>query len=708
MVPMVTVPVPGRAASRAIDRGMVWTAMESDPQSSESRKEGAEPVKLGDRFEILPAQPLSAFDAPAGPAFAARVLRGGRKAECYAVVCSDLAPPRSDALSTMMSLDNPGLTRLADFGLVDWNQGKNRRLALLFDRPTGRRLIANLTTPVEPAPEDMILRVVIPSMASVLRELGGRGITHGGIRPTNIFLREGGTGVTLGECASAPPGYGQPTVFEPVERAMTTAGGRGRGSILDDMYAFGVTLVVLAFGRNPLQELGDDAAIDAKIDKGSFGALVGNARLPQDLSEPVRGMLLDDPKQRWGINQLELWLSGRRLSPKQGVLSKRATRPLELAGREAWHCRGLARLMVANVPAAAAIIDGGELDRWLRRSLSDDPLAEGVVQAADQATSSGSRTSSVADRVVARVAIALDPSAPIRYKGKAVMPDSIGVALADAFLRRENPQPLAEIIAWQLAGFWVNAQPEVKPEVVPLVQAIEGLRSIMERSGPGFGIERVLYEANLHLQCLSSMVAGLHAATPADLLTALEMASAQKDRPREPFDRHIAGFLAARHRKLDDNLLLQFAPGVDPVRRVTALVSIFGDIQVRFAVDPLPGLCEWLASVMDPTFARFYNRKNRDAVRKQVEKVAGEGKLVELMRAIDDPDAIRRDAQGFGSARLDYKKTGREIDNLKEMIADPASINDGVGRQVAGVVAWLIGFAIGGMLGMTILLGGNN
>ena len=682
--------------------------MESDPQSGEVRKEGAEPVRLADRFEILPAQPLSAFDAPAGPAFAARALRGGRKSECYALVCSDATPPRSDALSTMMSLDSPGLTRLADFGLVDWNQGRNRRLALLFDRPAGRRLIANLATPMEPMPDDMILRVVIPSMASVLRELAGRGITHGGIRPTNMFLREGGTGVMLGECASAPPGYGQPLVFEPVERAMATSGGRGRGSILDDMYAFGVSLVVLAFGRNPMQDLSDDATIDAKIDKGSFGALVGNARLPQDLSEPVRGLLLDDPKQRWGINQLELWLSGRRLSPKQGMLPKRASRPLELAGREAWHCRGLARLMVANVPAAATLIDGGELDRWLRRGLSDDSLAEGVAQAADLGASSGSRTSSVVDRVVARVTIALDPLAPIRYKGKAVMPDSIGLALADAFLRRENTQPIAEIIAWQLAGFWVNVQPEVKPEVVPLVQAIEGLRSIMERTGPGFGIERVLYEANPHLQCLSPMVAGYHAATPPDLLTALEMASAQKDRLREPFDRHIAGFLAARHRKLDDNLLLQFAPGIDPVRRVTALVSIFGDIQVRFAVDPLPGLCEWLATVMDPTFARFYNRKNRDAVRKQVEKVAGEGKLVELLRAIDDPDAIRRDAQGFGLARRDYKKAGAEIETLKEMIGDTASITEGVGRQVAGVVAWIIGFALGGVLGMTILFGGNN
>ncbi|MEI7607083.1 MAG: serine/threonine protein kinase [Rhodospirillaceae bacterium] len=681
--------------------------MPSDPHVGEARKEGApEPVRLGDRFEILPGQPLNAFDAAAGPAFVARALRG-RKVECYAVICSGAAPPRADALSTLMSLDNPGLIRMVDFGLVEWNQGKSRRLALVFEKPVGRRLLANLTTLLEPMPEDHILRVVIPSMAAVLRELGGRGITHGGIRPTNMFLREGGAGVMLGECASAAPGYGQPALFETIERAMATSGGRGTGSILDDIYAFGVTLVVLTLGRNPLLDLSDEAMTDAKIDKSSFGALVGNTRLPQDLTEPVRGMLLDDPRQRWGLSQLDLWLSGRRLSPKQGQLPKRGTRPLELAGREAWHCRGLARLMVANVPAAATLVESGDLDRWIRRGLSDDALAENVAAAADQAVSSGSRTSSVVDRVVARVAIALDPQAPIRYKGKAVMPDSIGLALADAILHKESTQPLAEIVNWQLPAYWVNIQSDVKPEVVPLVQAIEGQRSMLERTGPGYGIERMLYETNPHLQCLSPIVADFHAATPPDLLTALELAAAQKDRAREPLDRHIAAFLAARHRRLEEPLLLQFMPGVDPVRRITALISIFGDIQVRFAVDPLPGLCQWLGTVMDPTFSRFYNRRNRDAVRKQVEKVAAEGKLVDLLRAVDDPEAIRKDAQGFAAARRDYKKAAAEIDDLKEKIADTASITEGVGRQVAGVVSWMLGMAIAGMLTMVIMLGGK-
>ncbi len=685
--------------------------MPSDPQFADTRADarkdgGSEPVRLGDRYEVLPGQPLTAFDGIAGPAFAARMLRG-RRSECFALILSGGVPPRGDALSTLMSIDNPGIMKLLDFGHVEWNQGAGRRQALFFERPMGRRLMASLTGGADSVPDDQIMRVVIPSMAAVLRDLAGRGITHGGIRPTNMFLRESNAGVLLGECASAPPGYGQPALFEPVERAMATPGGRGRGSILDDMYAFGVTLVVLALGRNPVHDMSDEALIDAKIDKGSFATIVGNARLPQDLVEPVRGMLLDDSKQRWGVNQFDLWLSGRRLSPKQSQLPKRAVRPLELAGREVWHCRGLARLMAANVPAAATLIEGGDVDRWLRRGLSDELLAETVASAAEPAAAATSRSSSVVDRMVARVAMALDPHAPIRYRGKAVLPDSIGLALADSFVRREATQPVAEIIAWQLPAYWLNVQPEGKVEVAPLVQALESVHPLLERAGPGFGIERVLYETNPHLQCLSPVVSDFHAATPPDLLTALELASAQSDRAREPLDRHIAAFLAARHRRLEDALFLQFMPGVDPVRRITALISIFGDIQVRFSIDPLPGLCRWLASVMDPTFARFHNRKNREVVRKQVEKVASEGKLPELLRAVDDPEAIRKDAMGFAGARRDYKRAVAEGERLREKIADTVSITETVGRQVASVIAWLLGIAVSALLGMMIMFGGS-
>ena len=160
-------------------------AMPGEAPAADVRSDGGqEPVRLGDRFEIMPSQPIPVLDGVAGPAFGARAVRG-RKVECFAIICSGQVPPRIDGLTTLAAIDNPGLTRFLEQGVVAWGPDGGRRRVMVFERPLGRRLRTNLETVLEPISEDQIQRLVMQSLVPVLKELAGRGITHGGIRPTN-------------------------------------------------------------------------------------------------------------------------------------------------------------------------------------------------------------------------------------------------------------------------------------------------------------------------------------------------------------------------------------------------------------------------------------------------------------------------------------------------------------------------------------------
>jgi len=645
-------------------------------------------ARLAERYEVVAAAPLPGLDAAGGKAYAARSLRD-KRTEPFAIVCSGGILPRSDVVSTFANVDSPAVMKLLDWGILDWAPDKAKRYCLIFEKPAGKRLMNSLSEPIEPMPEEQLTKQVVHLFVSALREMSGRGVVHGAIRPTNIFYRDVLSGtLMLGEGVSTPPGFGQPVLLETIERGMATPSGRGNGTIADDLYSLGVTLLILLLGRNPVAGMDDEALIQAKIERGSYPALVGHMRLPLGIGEVIRGLLVDDPKQRWTVNDLDLWLSGRRLSPKQPQVPRRAARPMEFQGQEYWYCRTLARAFGRNVSAATAIIESGELDKWLRRSMSDDARADAVAGAIQ--TASSGKGGMVSDRLVARVCMALDPPAPIRYRGKALMPDGVGPALAEAFLRGESPQPVAEVIGNQLPMFWVNVQTDFRPEFVPLVHAFDQLRAFLDRTAPGLGLERVLYEMNPTIPCISPLVHNQHAVTPPELLRALDWTASGGERNKEPIDRHIAAFLAARFKRTEEVLFGQLSPSIEPMRRVVAILTILADVQARTATEPLPHLCAWVVSLLDPAFRRFHSRPQQEEVRRRADAAAQSGRLPELLRIVDDPDALRRDKAEFEAAMIAYREADTEIEKLRQQMGDRDSIVETTGRQMAAIASSIV------------------
>jgi hypothetical protein len=321
--------------------------------------------------------------------------------------------------------------------------------------------------------------------------------------------------------------------------------------------------------------------------------------------------------------------------------------------------------------------------------MSDDARAEAVGNAVQTASSAG-KGGSMADRLVARVCMALDPAAPIRYRGKAALPDGIGTALAEAFLRGESPQPVAEMITNQLPMFWVNVQNDFKPEFVPLVQMFDQIRAFLDRTAPGLGLERVLYEMNPTMPCISPLVYNQYPVTPADVLRALDWAGSGGERAKEPIDRQIAAFLAARHKRTEEMLYGQLSPSIDPLRRVIAMLSILADVQTRTGTEPLPHLCAWMVSLLDPAFRRFHSRPQQEEVRRQADNAAHGGRLADLLKIVDDPESLRRDKAEFEAAQIAYRESDGEIEKLKQMVGDRTSIIEGTGRQVAAIISSLV------------------
>ena len=393
---------------------------------------------------------------------------------------------------------------------------------------------------------DVPRRIVEPLVRS-LKDLAASGMTHRAIRPDNLFYRDEGRHTPLfGDCVTAPPGFDQPLAFEPIERALAGPAGRGNGDIADDIYALAVSLVVLLVGRNPVAHMSDDELLAAKVERGSYTALAERERVPMAMIEPLRGMLNDDPAERWGIDEIELWLSGRRVAPARKRAIKHAAMPLHFAGYDHVTRTTLARAMTQNVREAAAVARQGHLEPWLIRHMNAPDLADAVNEVVEGTRAHEGDLRGTDDVMIARLAIVLDPPGPIRYRGFSFVIEGFGPALAVAWLRDGHSETPSEAISLGLPGLWFAAQTTSKPGFGPLDRMFAQLRACLQAPGPGYGLERCLYETNPALPCQSPQLSNQYVTEVRELMPALDEAAGHASAGTRPMDRHIAAFIAAR------------------------------------------------------------------------------------------------------------------------------------------------------------------
>lgn len=660
---------------------------------------GIEPVRILDRFEIYPDQPYPDLATPHVRAFAAADTRRSNS-DLFAYIPVGTAPPRLDLSSAIRGFDMPGVMKLIEVAAVDWPGDGASRPVLIYERPAGGRLMRELTQPLQPMGEAQLTRRFIAPAAQALRDLKLRRVFHGAINPTNVFVGQGGDGLQLGDCLATPPGMVQPPQFEPIERAMADPEARGAGTVTDDLFAVGVTILALAIGRIPAAEDPADRLLDRRIEMGSYAALIGNDRLNPSLMEPIRGLLLDDPEQRWDLDDLTLWLSGRRLSPKQAQPARRAQRGFAFAGADYHTARQLAQAMCRKPADAARVIDDGSLMRWIKRSLDDDTLAGRVEEGMQTARST--RGGTLEDRMLSRVLSALDPAAPIRYRGRAVMPEGFGPALGTAVVDGGDPQPIAEMIAAQLPMFWINVQPAFRPEFVPLAKQFDRLRSWLERKTPGYGMERCLYELNPGVPCQSPILDGHHVIDLADLMRALEAVAAQPRPPATPIDRHILAFVLSRFPGLSDRLLGDIDPERPDDARARATLEILLELQVETRVHPLPNLCALLVRLNAPAIAAYHSKTLRDRLTDELDTQAKTGLIRNLFALIKNADLAKRDESGFESARRLWQECDRRAGLHRQLLERREEIEKTIGRRAAAVTASM---AASGLFAVILILG---
>lgn len=644
---------------------------------------------LKDKVEILVDKPLSYLNHGAAKAYVARDLKESRE-DYYALVCENDLVPRSGMTEKFASIMSTGLVRLVAYGVVYWPPANGERYVLVYLNTVGKPLMRSLSDGGLGWKADKAMSVFIKPMISTLMDLRDVDAVHGCINPMNIFDSSvvDQDKVILGECLSAPPSYNQPAIFEPIERAMADPIARGKGTRADDLYAFGVSLTMILRSRDPLAELGEEDIIRQKIELGSYGALTGKERFTGAILELLRGLLYDDWRQRWTIEEIVSWMDGQRLSPKQSSKKQKASRPVHFNNERYYRTSLLAMDLTKNEAEAAQLIDGGALEQWVERSLEDN-LTKGRLQEALDVAREGERGPGYWNKLISHVSMALDPDAPIRFKSLQLQPDGIQYALAETMYHKKDIVPYIEIINQKLVMAWIAKHSDPNIDVGSLISKYDSCRAFLRQTTIGYGPERCLYFLCAECPCISEILNGYYVRTPEDFMLALNDMADSSKRPDLFIDRHIAAFLSVKDRRNIDPYFIELNSG-EYHKKVMANVKVLATIQKRSRMDKLPGLAKWVADILEPVYERLHDRELRVKIKDKIDKISQGGDIVKIVTILDHNETWQKDFTAFRKAMDEYAELEQENAELEHKMKKPETFGKDTGREVAAIISGML------------------
>jgi len=608
---------------------------------------GAAVSVLKDQFEIWPDSPLPQLDSTRVGAYAARDRRDAGD-KVFAVACDPDLPHRSEILQKLRQLPDSNLLRLRDCGIVSWTRDQGCRFVLIYESPPGERLISSLQSQSGPMKEQRVINQVLAPVAETLACLSKAKITHRAIRPTNIFMvGEGGEKVMLGECAAVPPAFDQPPAFETIESLMADPSGRGAGQLADDIYALGVSILALATGEDPAAGRSAAQLLAEKFTKGSYHTLVGAHRLPESIRDVLHGLLEDRPNVRWGIEDLRAWLENREVRPARTSEAPKPDRGFSLGGHLFHDPRALASAMAGGWENVALKDGGHEILSWARQSLGDDNMAGRALTAMELSRRDQSNGGDEGNpALVARLCMALDNQAPLRYKHVSAHVDGLGAILAARFSDQNFLRDAGEVFSHELPGCHIRMVHGTQGNGPAMARLPSRFGHFIKDGGYGGGIERCLYELNPDQYCRSPLVADLKVMQIGDLLLALEMAAG---RPHKgpPMDRHIAAFIAARVGSNTDSFLRGLNDKDDGAEVAMGMLGLLATVAIQTGAGRCPNLARWIGAHVSTVVESYHHRVWRAKARAGLPGAIESGDIGTIYSFLADGEARQHDCDGM-------------------------------------------------------------
>jgi hypothetical protein len=252
-----------------------------------------------------------------------------------------------------------------------------------------------------------------------------------------------------------------------------------------------------------------------------------------------------------------------------------------------------------------------------------------------------------------------------------------------------------DYISSGIMEFWVMTCADLNMDVLDYTQFHDRMKSFLRQNTITFGLERCLYSANPSIHCLSHLVVDYHVTDAISYIQTLDLiASKNTDKhPKRIIDKHAACFLISKDTRFVDPYSYDLG-STENHRYALANLQVLASIQKSEQLAPLPHLCNWVCSLLDPVIERYHDENQRKAIEKEIEKEKINGNLYEILDILNDDSRIKKDQREFRRAMISYRELDLEERKISNRLKNPKYYADKLGQEWAATVSGIIAVLI--------------
>lgn len=620
---------------------------EQDNEQSEQNA-NSDIILVKERFEINLAVPLPELNSNGASAYEA-VDKTNPSRALFALICTDELP-RLSYLPYMKSIESPYILKLVEYGHVEFNNSET--IALIYNRPSGPRADKFLEIS-EPLSSDNFRSLAL-SLLSACDVLKTFGLTHRSIRLDNIYFTDSSRKeLMLGDCLASFPSYHQPLIYETIENTLCPPQSRGNGTIDHDIYACGVVLLELVLNHDVKSELSAGEMLRQKLKNSSFTFLSNNEKIPIRISPVLRSLLDDNSEKRSDYNTIFNYFDGKSVNITSEN-NDRSNKALIINGEKCYTRKSAALSILNNPDFGLEVIQSGKILEWVKSGLENEKL-----HAKLQAAINAEKDNPDKSNLLAKICIYLDSSLPLKCDDTYLFPEGLAKTI---FYNKKNNLPvtfLQNLISSDIIKLWYQEQPYLR---APSNASEFGM--YLMRNDYGYGFERIMYDFDEDLPCISPLLGKSFVNNTSRLLAALN--NNHSDFSSTPFDKSIIAYLRCKMGKKIDGIIIDINANQDAIK-IAAIIRLYANIQNKQGPAQLTNLTQWLANAAKSVIQSYHNIKYQKYLEQEVLKISKSGKIIDLVDILENEEARARDRNDFAEA----------LKNVNFLIAEKTKILSG-------------------------------